>query len=151
MQSLCKNQPEVVGPILSKQTEFFTAFFRNHPDRIQKWFDHFHFTGKTELGATALEHYAFIHRDWFWTKHMIWRSARPVSPIIAAQQRQLLMHLDVQATISEYVFSLCFSIACLLAWFRFSAFLTFGFVLWYEGYCEGTHHFGRLLNGRSRW
>lgn len=62
-----------------------------HGKRIKGWFDHFHYNGKNEKGARAIEDFMFNHRDALWSK-MRWRK-HAVTPIIAAQRRSMFLEL----------------------------------------------------------
>lgn len=100
-------QRELVDLFIHADPDVFPAFFAgtNESDstRIVKWFSHFKFDGPPELGALALEHYAFANREWFWDQNLGWLAARAPTPVVAAAQRHLMMQLDVISSVRSLI------------------------------------------------
>jgi len=51
----------------------------------------------------AIEQYSFIYRSEIWSSHLVWKSNRQVTPIIAAAQRHLWLHLDIEKTLINFL------------------------------------------------
>eukprot|EP01124_Arcella_intermedia_P012800 TRINITY_DN19176_c0_g1_i1.p1 TRINITY_DN19176_c0_g1~~TRINITY_DN19176_c0_g1_i1.p1 ORF type:complete len:668 (-),score=155.71 TRINITY_DN19176_c0_g1_i1:34-2001(-) len=85
-----------------------------YTNRIAKWFSGFNYSAKFERGAPAIEQFSFLNRDKIWSSQLEWQTSRQVTPIAAAAQRHLWLHLDVEKTITnfldidEFWFSNCF-------------------------------------------
>ncbi|GAM21241.1 hypothetical protein SAMD00019534_044160 [Acytostelium subglobosum LB1] len=81
--------------------QWIIDFFQASEQRVNLWFQHFHYDGKNKYGALALERYMFANRDKVWHR-LVWRKS-PVPPPVAAQKREMLLQLDVQATMKNFL------------------------------------------------
>ena len=61
--ALCDLLPAETTTVLADDGAVFSRFFKRHPDRIRKWFAHFHYDGTSERGARGQRQYAFEHRE----------------------------------------------------------------------------------------
>lgn len=107
---ILKTRPlDLVEVFLRSDPDVFPDFFfgtdpdGNDNSRILKWFSNFVFDGPPKFGSLALEHYAFAHREWFWDQHLHWLSSRAPTPVVAANQRHLMMQLDVVTTVRSLI------------------------------------------------
>eukprot|EP01103_Thecamoeba_quadrilineata_P000610 TRINITY_DN10531_c0_g1_i1.p1 TRINITY_DN10531_c0_g1~~TRINITY_DN10531_c0_g1_i1.p1 ORF type:complete len:540 (+),score=90.00 TRINITY_DN10531_c0_g1_i1:29-1621(+) len=94
---VCQHSPATVGAILKSQGTLFRQFFADDESRIKQWFAHFHYSGKSEYGARALERYVFDRRDSLWSK-LVW-TRKAVPPCVVVQKRSLFLQLDVVKTV----------------------------------------------------
>lgn len=75
-----------------------------HPKRILGWFENFSSSQKREnlLGAQALAHFAFIHRDKYW-KELEWKESHGQSPAIVASKPYYFLDLNVLKTVENFL------------------------------------------------
>mgnify|MGYP000202711979 FL=1 len=78
--------------------------FSGQPKRILGWFENFSSSLKKEnlLGAQALAHFAFIHRDRYW-KELEWKGSHGQSPAIVASKPYYFLDLDVLKTVENFL------------------------------------------------
>jgi len=90
----CQKHPREVMQILLHKGSIFRDFFRDNPERIEKWFHHFKFNGKNKLGALALERFLFDAREDVWAK-LRWSGKRDIPPCVVVQKKNLFLQMDV--------------------------------------------------------
>lgn len=100
----CENQPRRVMSLFAKDSKLIRSFFSGHPKRILAWFENFSTEHKKgyELGAQALAHFAFIHRDKCW-KELEWRGPHGQAPATVASKPFYFLDLDVLRTVENFL------------------------------------------------
>lgn len=100
----CEKQPGRVIRLFAKDSKFIRQFFSGHPKRILGWFENFSSSCKkgNELGAQALAHFAFIHRDKYW-KELEWRGTHGQAPATVASKPYYFLDLDVLRTVENFL------------------------------------------------
>eukprot|EP00250_Pteridium_aquilinum_P020387 c24795_g2_i1 orf=58-1269(+) len=100
----CEKQPRRVMRLFAKDSKLIRNFFSGHPKRILDWFEKFSSSHKreNELGAQALAHFAFIHRDRFW-KELEWKGTHGQAPATVASKPHYFLDLDVLRTVENFL------------------------------------------------